>query len=91
MDKKLKETYESALNCFERLSSELMVADEITLTSSQVEIEHLIGYISSLQGQTLELRATLSNIDRFIKIATDTINKAQRSVSQALKAQKGGF
>ena len=91
MNDNLTETFVKARECYEKLADELVAVDEMTLTSAQVEVEHLIGYISSLEAQVLDMRADLAKMDTFIKVAKDTINKTQRAISQAIKNQKGGF
>ena len=91
MNENITETFIKARECYEKLANELTAVDEMTLMSAQVEVEHLIGYISSLEAQLLDMRSDLAKMDTFIKVAKDTINKTQRSISQALKNQKGGF
>ena len=87
----IDETFKHAVESYSKLANELVAVDEMTLASTQVEVEHLIGYIASLEGQLLEKRALLSKMDAFIKVAKDTINKSQRAISQALKSEKNGF
>ena len=91
MNDNLTETFIKARECYEKLANELTAVDEMTLVSAQVEVEHLIGYIASLEGQLLDMRSDLVKMDTFIRNAKEVINKTQRAISQAIKNQHNGF
>ena len=91
MNSNLTETFVKARECYEKLADELVAVDEMTLTSVQVEVEHLVGYIASLEGQLLDMRSDLSKMDTFIRNAKEVLNKTQRAISQAIKNQRNGF
>jgi hypothetical protein len=83
--KNLEETYDEAVRKYQELASVLQRVDTDTLTSAQLQIEQLSGYIASLRTQLLPLKGIVTRVEELNKISTDTINKTQRAISQALK------
>jgi len=86
--KQLEETYEEALKKYQELAEVLQHVDVDTLTSAQLQVEQLSGYLASLRTQLLPFKGIVSRVEEFNKIATDTINKTQRAISQAIKEAK---
>lgn len=79
------ETFKKAQESYARLGNVLINVDADTLTEALIEVEHLSGYIISLQGQIFEEKALIMQIDEFVKTAKSMLDKVQRSISQALK------
>ena len=81
----IEKTYDETVGKYQELANVLQRVDVDTLTMAQIQIEQLSGYIASLRTQILPVKAIVTKVEELNKIATDTINKTQRAISQALK------
>jgi len=94
----LNESLAEAFEMRDKMTESLKTVDELTLMKAQVDVQHLLGAIGSLEGQLYQYKVdveerllAIKKIDIAIDSLKDLCNKTQRAISQALKSAERGL